>query len=75
MAKTYTATISYTIYPDENGLLEGDFDIYDEDEIKDNHRTPEELRTLVRDELYEMLTDFHNQKYLWNWIDVEVTDA
>jgi hypothetical protein len=22
-----------------------------------------------------MLTDFHNQKYLWNWIDVEVTDA
>ncbi len=48
MAKVYRATIQYTIYPDENGLLEGDFDIYDEDEIKDNHRTPEELRTLVR---------------------------
>lgn len=74
MAKAYKATISYTIYPDENGLLEGDFDMYDEDELKDNHRTPEELTNLVRDELFEMITDHYAYKNLWNWIDVEVVN-
>lgn len=72
MAKTYTAKISYTIYPDENGLLESDFDLYDEDELADNHRTPDELLTLVKEELYEMITD--GSMRIWDWIDVEVVD-
>lgn len=75
MTKAYKATIEYTIYPDENGLLDGDFDMYDEDELKDNHRTPDELKTLVREELFEMITDFHNYNNLYNWIDVEVIDS
>jgi hypothetical protein len=73
MAKTYTATISYTIYPDENGLLESDFDLYDEEELADNHRTPDELYALVKEELYEMIVTSY--KHLWDWIDVEVADA
>jgi hypothetical protein len=73
MAKRYTATISYTIYPDENGLLESDFDILDEDELEDNHRTPDELIRFVKEEFYEMLTD--GTMRFWDWIDVEVEDA
>ncbi len=73
MAKRYTATISYTIYPDENGLLESDFDILDEDELEDNYRTPDELIRLVKEEFYEMLTD--GTMRFWDWIDVEVEDA
>lgn len=72
MPKTYTAKISYTIYPDENGLLESDFGLYDEDELADNHRTPDELLTLVKEELYEMITD--GSMRIWDWIDVEVAD-
>jgi len=73
MAKRYTATISYTIYPDENGLLESDFDILDEDELADNYRTPDELIRFVKEEFYEMLTD--GTMRFWDWIDVEVEDA
>jgi hypothetical protein len=73
MPKIYKATISYTIYPDENGLLESDFDLYDEDELADNHRTPDELVQLVKDDLYEMLTD--GSMRIWDWIDVEISEA
>ncbi len=73
MAKRYTATISYTIYPDENGLLESDFDILDEDELADNYRTPDQLIRLVKEEFYEMLTD--GTMRFWDWIDVEVEGA
>ena len=73
MAKVYRAVIEYTIYPDENGLIESDFDLYDEDELADNHRTPDELISLVREELYEMVTDPHTR--IWDWINVEVLDA
>ena len=77
MAKKYTATISYTIYPDENGLLESDFDSLDEDELADthNHRTPDELFTLVKEELYEIIYNgVLKENNLWNMIDVEVTN-
>ena len=73
MAKVYRAVIEYTIYPDENGLIESDFDLYDEDELADNHRTPDELIHLVKEDLYEMVTDPHTR--IWDWINVEVFDA
>jgi hypothetical protein len=73
MAKTYTATISYTIYPDENGLLESDYEMLDEDELAESHRTPDELMALVKEEFYEMLTD--GTMRFWDWIDVEVEGA
>jgi hypothetical protein len=73
MAKTYTATISYTIYPDEFGLLESDYEMLDEDELAESHRTPDELMALVKEEFYEMLTD--GTMRFWDWIDVEVEGA
>ena len=76
MAKVYKATIEYTIYPDENGLIESDFDIFDEDEIADNHRTPDELIKFVKEEFYDMLmSNFqteHTYNSIWNSINVEV---
>jgi hypothetical protein len=72
MAKTYTATISYTIYPDEFGLLESDYEMLDEDELAESHRTPDELMALVKEEFYEMLTD--GTMRFWDWIDVEVAN-
>jgi hypothetical protein len=72
MAKVYRAVIEYAIYPDENGLLESDFDMLDEDELAENHRTPDELIELVKDEFYEMLTD--GSIRFWDWINVEVVD-
>jgi hypothetical protein len=65
--------IQYTIYPDENGLLESDRDLYDEEELADNHRTPDELVQLVKDDLYEMITD--GSMRIWDWIDVEILEA
>lgn len=73
MAKIYRAVIQYTIYPDENGLLESDRDLYDEEELADNHRTPDELVQLVKDDLYEMITD--GSMRIWDWIDVEILEA
>jgi hypothetical protein len=73
MAKIYRAVIQYTIYPDENGLLESDRDLYDEEELADNHRTPDELVRLVKDDLYEMITD--GSMRIWDWIDVEILEA
>ena len=73
MPKIYKATISYTIYPDENGLIESDFDLLDDDELADNHRTPDELVQLVKDDLYEMITD--GSMRIWDWIDVEISEA
>jgi hypothetical protein len=73
MAKVYTATISYTIYPDEFGLLESDYEMLDEDELAESHRTPDELMALVKEEFYEMLTD--GTMRFWDWIDVEVEGA
>jgi hypothetical protein len=73
MAKIYRAVIQYTIYPDENGLLESDHDLYDEEELADNHRTPDELVRLVKDDLYEMITD--GSMRIWDWIDVEILEA
>lgn len=73
MAKTYTATISFTIYPDEFGLLESDYDMLDEEDLANSHRTPDELISLVKDEFYEMLTD--GSMRFWDWINVEVKDA
>lgn len=73
MAKIYRAMIQYTIYPDENGLLESDRDLYDEEELADNHRTPDELVQLVKDDLYEMITD--GSMRIWDWIDVEILEA
>jgi hypothetical protein len=51
-------------------LIESDFDLYDEEELADNHRTPDELIHLVKEELYEMVTDPHTR--IWDWINVEV---
>lgn len=73
MPKIYRAVIQYTIYPDENGLLESDRDLYDEDELADNHRTPDELVQLVKEDLYEMITD--GSMRIWDWIDVEISEA
>jgi hypothetical protein len=73
MAKRYTATITYTIYPDENGLLESDYDILDEDELTDNHRTPDELIKYVREEMYEIITNgVLKERNIWEMIEVEV---
>jgi len=73
MAKVYTATISFTIYPDEFGLLESDYDMLDEEDLANSHRTPDELISLVKDELYEVVMDPHTR--IWDWINVEVEDA
>jgi len=72
MAKVYTAVIEYAIYPDENGLLESDFDMLDEDELAESHRTPDELMALVKEEFYDMLID--GSVRFWDWINVEVLD-
>ena len=73
MAKVYTAKISYTIYPDEFGLLESDYEMLDEDELAESHRTPDELMALVQEEFYDMLID--GSIRFWDWINVEVEDA
>jgi hypothetical protein len=70
MSKVYRAVIEYAIYPDENGLLESDYEMLDEDELAESHRTPDELMALVQEEFYEMLTD--GSIRFWDWINVEV---
>jgi hypothetical protein len=72
MSKVYRAVIEYAIYPDENGLLESDYEMLDEDELAESHRTPDELMALVQEEFYEMLTD--GSIRFWDWINVEVLD-
>lgn len=74
MAKRYIAKIEYTIYPDENGLLESDYDMYDDD-LEDRHRTPDELIAMVREDMFEIITNGVKYNDLWNMIDVEVVDA
>ena len=67
MSKSYRASITLTLEPDENGLL----DWQDEDE---EGRTEEELIQFAREELAEII--FNGVKYndIWNMIDVEVVD-
>jgi hypothetical protein len=72
MSKVYRAVIEYAIYPDEFGLLESDYEMLDEDELAESHRTPDELMALVQEEFYEMLTD--GSIRFWDWINVEVLD-
>ena len=73
MSKVYRAVIEYAIYPDENGLLESDYEMLDEDELAESHRTPDELMALVQEEFYEMLTD--GSIRFWDWINVEVINV
>jgi hypothetical protein len=69
MAKIYRATITFDIYPEENGLL---------DMITDNGENPmteEELIEFARSEMIEVI--YNGAKYgdIENMVDVEVIDA
>lgn len=73
MAKAYKAVIAFTIYPDENGILEHEREFEDEDKLEP--RTLVEIYDLARQELWAYIMENarteHIYHSIWNGISIE----